>query len=158
MASSNKATATRSRDVALLMAPHKAASLGRHQCGDKSHDSYRHMPELESKIRHNCDLPRIPTSSKDEKDRVVITMVHRVVVTKAEVEKYHKKCEARWVKGGGKMVKPQEKKQEDKALVDRKELEADDWEVLDELDVDDQQDIVAEFSGKKVCVLSDGIQ
>lgn len=46
----------------------------------------------------------------------------------------------------------------DLALADRQELQYDDWEVIDEADVDDSLDVRGDWSGLKVKVLEDGLQ
>lgn len=43
-------------------------------------------------------------------------------------------------------------------MVDRQELEGEEWEVIDDADVDDSTDDRGEFSGKKVWAMGGGLQ
>ncbi|KAF2162289.1 hypothetical protein M409DRAFT_27293 [Zasmidium cellare ATCC 36951] len=137
-------------------------SLSPFQCGDPSHSTYRPSPELESRIRHNCPLPKTETKILDAKNRTITTITHRATVTDAMVEDYHEEAVARYSKTGGKQGKPicleEKKKAVDQALVDRQELQDEDWEVVDSADVDDRWDVRGAFSGKRVKALEEGIQ
>lgn len=92
------------RALAKSQSPSTTSNLSHFQCGDDAHDVYRHMSDLEARIRHNCDLPKIQSFTMDDKGRSVTKIVHRAAVTKAMVENCHKKAEARWNASGGKKV------------------------------------------------------